>query len=61
MPIGWRPGIEAILAHPSELHRLRESAAQWSNADAALHVVRACEGILRTREPAISRDPVAVK
>jgi UDP-N-acetylglucosamine--N-acetylmuramyl-(pentapeptide) pyrophosphoryl-undecaprenol N-acetylglucosamine transferase len=44
--------IEAILANPPELHSLREGAARWSNVDAALHVVRACERILLSREPA---------
>lgn len=45
--------IEAILANPRELHLLREGAAAWSNTDAALHVVRACERILLAREPVI--------
>jgi hypothetical protein len=44
--------LQAILASPSELHRLREGAAAWSNTDAALHVVRACERLLLSRESA---------
>ena len=43
--------IEAVLANPRELQLLREGAASWSNRDAALHVVRACERILLAREP----------
>jgi UDP-N-acetylglucosamine--N-acetylmuramyl-(pentapeptide) pyrophosphoryl-undecaprenol N-acetylglucosamine transferase len=46
--------IEAILANPQELARLRESAASWRNADAALQVARACERVLQSREPAKS-------
>ena len=44
--------IANILANPQKLHLLREGAASWANTDAALHVVRACEPILRSREPA---------
>lgn len=38
--------IASILANPSELRLLREGAAAWTNTDAALQVVRACERIL---------------
>ena len=44
--------IEAVLADPQELRMLREGAASWNNSDAALNVVRACERILQSREPA---------
>jgi UDP-N-acetylglucosamine--N-acetylmuramyl-(pentapeptide) pyrophosphoryl-undecaprenol N-acetylglucosamine transferase len=44
--------VEAILTSPSELQMLREGAAAWSNTDAALHVVRACERLLLSRETA---------
>jgi UDP-N-acetylglucosamine--N-acetylmuramyl-(pentapeptide) pyrophosphoryl-undecaprenol N-acetylglucosamine transferase len=53
--------IEQILANSGELRALQERAVQWNNADAALKVVRACERILRGREPSFSRDAVAVK
>jgi UDP-N-acetylglucosamine--N-acetylmuramyl-(pentapeptide) pyrophosphoryl-undecaprenol N-acetylglucosamine transferase len=53
--------IADILANPEELRLLRERAGLWNNADAALHVVRACERILGFRKPSFSRDPVAVK
>ena len=45
-------GIAAIVSNPAELSLLREGAAAWSNTDAAVHVVRACERILLAREPA---------
>jgi UDP-N-acetylglucosamine--N-acetylmuramyl-(pentapeptide) pyrophosphoryl-undecaprenol N-acetylglucosamine transferase len=41
--------IEAIVANPPELDRLREGAAAWNNSDAALKVVRACEHLLRAQ------------
>ncbi|HUB77161.1 MAG TPA: UDP-N-acetylglucosamine--N-acetylmuramyl-(pentapeptide) pyrophosphoryl-undecaprenol N-acetylglucosamine transferase [Bryobacteraceae bacterium] len=47
--------IEAIVASSRELGRLREGAAAWSNADAALKVVRACEHLLRARQAADQR------
>lgn len=47
--------IEAILSDPPHLQILRDGAASWSNRDAALLVVRACERIAAAREPARDR------
>ena len=53
----WNSGqiadrIAAMVSNPAELRLRREAAAAgWSNIDAALHVVRACERILAAREP----------
>ena len=44
--------IEAIVGNPQELRSRREDAASWSNADAALKVVRACERLLQAHQPA---------
>jgi len=53
----WETGriaarIEAIVANPRELDLLRKGAAAWSNHDAALKVVRACEHLMCAREAA---------
>jgi UDP-N-acetylglucosamine--N-acetylmuramyl-(pentapeptide) pyrophosphoryl-undecaprenol N-acetylglucosamine transferase len=44
--------IEAIVGNPQELRSRREGAASWTNADAALKVVRACERLLQAHQPA---------
>jgi UDP-N-acetylglucosamine--N-acetylmuramyl-(pentapeptide) pyrophosphoryl-undecaprenol N-acetylglucosamine transferase len=56
--------LEKMLADPREVRRLSDRAAAWSNRDAALQTVRACERLLdyRTRtaaNPASTETPAS--